>query len=332
MKAKIFVIVSLFLLMQMNYSSVLAEGPQAEVEPNNSIETAQDLEVATWSLDADPDIVSSTTIPHVTIAGSGDNSFDYYAFMVSKAGSKGIFDIDLTSGGFDSYLTLYDNNGTFLKSNDDSGVNQGAGGSNTSLDSYLEYTFPTSGLYIIRVAARIGGPIKAIPAGVGYQLQVSIEDHSTGWQIYLPGVMRNWSPSSPPPPPPPPTFDSVEITCLYALNWWRRDSPPYDIIRSSYPPPCLMATKVDVKHIINSIGRQTGYEAIVERPGKPNFEMDVTYLFNSGGGVTGANVAKTYESGEQYQMIITKFCPTIGQLVGYKMDYEGQEISVGNCF
>lgn len=328
MNAKIFVMVTLLLLMQTNYSP----DPQAEIEPNNTIKTAQDLETANWSLDKDPNIVSSTTIPHVSIAGSGDNSFDYYAFRVTKAGSKGVFDIDATSGGFDSYLTLYQGNGTFLKSNDDSGVNQGAGGSKTSLDSYLEYTFSTPGLYVIRVAARVGGPVKAIPPGVGYQLQVSISGRSTGWQIYLPGVALNWLPLSPTPAPPPPTVDTTEITCLYALNWWRRDSPPYDIIRSSYTPPCLMATKVTTTHDINNIGRQTGYHATIERQSQPDFEMDVTYLFNTGGGVTGANVTKTYQSGEQYQMIITKFCPTVGQLVGYKVNYEGQEKSVGSCF
>lgn len=63
--------------------------------------------------------------------------------------------------------------------------------------------------------------------------------------------------------------------------------------------------------------------------------MDVNYIFNSFGGVIGANVIKTYEGGQQYQMTITKFCPTIGQLMGYKVKinappYNGQVVTVGN--
>lgn len=166
----------------------------------------------------------------------------------------------------------------------------------------------------------------------GYAIDEVRVNCTGSYIIYLPGIVQKWSPPPPTPSPTPPTYDWTEITCLYALNWWRNDSPPYNIIRSSYTPPCLMATKITTKHIIDGVGRQTGYQSTVERQGKPNFEMDVTYLFNGSGGVTGANVTKTYTSGEQYQMTITKFCPTVGSLVGYKVNYKGQTGSVGNCF
>ena len=200
MKARIVTILEVIiissLLIQISYSLALAQGPYEEIEPNNTLGAAQNLETVPWFLDADPNIASSTTIPHLTINGSGDNSFDYYAFTVAKADDKGIFDIDSTTGGFDSWLTLYNSSGIILASNDDSGVNQGAGGSTTSLDSYLQYTFPTPGTYTIRVGARIGGPFDVIPIPpeMTYQLQVSIEGHPSGSSIYLPSIMKNWSP------------------------------------------------------------------------------------------------------------------------------------------
>ena len=92
-----------------------------------------------------------------------------------------------------------------------------------------------------------------------------------------------------------------------------------------------MPISVNVEHIIDNIGRQTGYRAAVTRQGRSNFDMDVTYHFNASGGVTGADVVKTYTGGYQYQMEITKFCPTVGTLVGYKVKTNGQETVLGSC-
>lgn len=64
--------------------------------------------------------------------------------------------------------------------------------------------------------------------------------------------------------------------------------------------------------------------------------MEATYIFNSGGGVEGADVTKTCVGGDQYELEITRFCPQVGQLVGYKVKvyappYNGQEVTVGRC-
>jgi hypothetical protein len=174
----------------------------------------------------------------------------------------------------------------------------------------------------------------AEPEDVGYNMirvTVDYRPDTAEWKIYLPGIAKNWSPPTPPPPP-----DPSDLPCLYALNWWRNDSWPYNIIRSPYSPPCLMETVIDVEHIYDGTGRQTGYRATVERQDNLDFDMDATYVFNSGGGVEGANVIKTYVGGYQYQMEITQFCPRIGQLTGYKVKvysppYNGQEVTVGIC-
>ncbi len=151
-----------------------------EVEPNDTLGTAQNIDAVTWSLAADPNIVYSTTVPHVTIDGTGDGTFDYYSFTIPIANTLGVFDIDFGShmgGHVDSYLHLYNSDGTLLASNDDARPPEdyGAGGSVNGQDSYLEYTFTATGAYAIRVGRYPAGD--PVPAGATYQLQVSIENH-----------------------------------------------------------------------------------------------------------------------------------------------------------
>ena len=65
--------------------------PVAEVEPNDTLATAQSISNASFSLDSDANITDSTIIPHATVTGTGDGTFDYYSFTVKDAGSRGIF-------------------------------------------------------------------------------------------------------------------------------------------------------------------------------------------------------------------------------------------------
>lgn len=69
-----------------------ADGLITKVEPNNSLDTAQNLN-SFFSTDGNPNIQNSTSIPHVSISAEGDGTFDYYSFDAT-AGSLGIFDID----------------------------------------------------------------------------------------------------------------------------------------------------------------------------------------------------------------------------------------------
>ncbi|CAB9507704.1 Hemolysin-type calcium-binding [Seminavis robusta] len=130
-------------LMSVAHASVIQEQ-----EPNNSLNTAQPIPVAAFSLGYNPIIANSATLPWVTIEGTGDNTFDFYAFVVPNAGMiASIFDVDNT-GNLDSYLTLYDPNGNYLAANDDSWPNMDSG-SSSYFDSYLTYTFTTPGTYTI---------------------------------------------------------------------------------------------------------------------------------------------------------------------------------------
>ncbi|MHC4876750.1 MAG: leishmanolysin-related zinc metalloendopeptidase [Planctomycetota bacterium] len=184
-----------------------------EAEPNNTIGTAVDIDNLGFSLDFDADIGdsltnTSTTIPHLSILGSGDGSYDYYSFTVSNAGDRGIFDIDFGStigaGSFDAELFLFDSTGAQVidpltglpVQNDDAPITAGGSGSTSGLDSFIELTFPAPGTYVIGVSAfpssGANGGItgSTVPIGATYTLQVSIENHAT-----------TTSPSTPTPTP-----------------------------------------------------------------------------------------------------------------------------------
>ena len=170
-----------------------------EIEPNDGLTSALNIDNLGFSLDFDPNITdtmginTSTVLPHISIQGTGDGSFDFYSFTVANAGDSAIFDIDFGSGlanngdingdPFDPDLFLFDSFGTSLSSNDDSlGVDTG---STSGLDSFIQFTFATPGTYVVGVASfpssAIAGGISGsgVPAGSDYTLQVSVQNHLT---------------------------------------------------------------------------------------------------------------------------------------------------------
>jgi hypothetical protein len=166
-----------------------------EVEPNDTLKTAQDIDSPfNWDIEFDPDIESSDELPHVTIKGSGNNkdigSFDYYKFSVSAAGVRGIFDIDYGGkpgdASIDTELFLYAADGTLLQENDESMTSQGLSGSSDSSDSYISHEFAAAGIYIVGVgrfssfdSGILGEGIQGNSPyeGQTYVLQISIGDH-----------------------------------------------------------------------------------------------------------------------------------------------------------
>jgi Ca2+-binding RTX toxin-like protein len=171
----------------------------SEIEPNDVLASALNIDNLGFSLDFDPNITNtlgintSTVLPHISIQGTGDGSFDFYSFNVANAGDSAIFDIDfgfgisntgvLTGDGLDSELFLFDSFGTFLSNNDD--LFPADAGSISSLDSFIQFTFATPGTYVVGVASSnssaiaggISGP--GVPAGSDYTLHVSIQNHLT---------------------------------------------------------------------------------------------------------------------------------------------------------
>ena len=118
-----------------------------------------------------------------TVLGAADNTVDYYSFGITTADSEGVFDID-NSSNIDTQLFLFNlNTGEFLSSSDDSDITEGAEGSNSIFDSFLEYEFITSGNFVIGVgefpsSASNGTIVSGEAPDVGdlYTLQVSLEN------------------------------------------------------------------------------------------------------------------------------------------------------------
>ena len=160
--------------------SISAGGPSDaidEVEPNNVISDAQNLD-GLFSTNVNPNIGdrnsnTSESIPHVSVNGTGDNSYDVYSFTVVENGTRAIFDIDSTNDIHDSYLRLYNESGDLLKENDDSFTDVGQAGSTTTLDSYMEFRFAEAGVYFIEVGSCC---VSDVPNGGEYTLHVSVEN------------------------------------------------------------------------------------------------------------------------------------------------------------
>ena len=197
----------------------LFTGAQSEIEPNNSINGAQNIDDPNnWTLFQDDDIDNaagtdiSTTIPHTTITGRGSNfnpSFDYFSFTVNGATSatpvRGVFDIDQAFNGFtnfDAEIFLYDSAGNLVADNDDgnllgfSDISYGSitgtlavvdDGSQSFADPFLQFDFIQDGTYVIGIAEN---PSQGDPGGIigntheffdTYTLHVSLEGHDSNF-------------------------------------------------------------------------------------------------------------------------------------------------------
>ncbi|HRD28735.1 MAG TPA: pre-peptidase C-terminal domain-containing protein, partial [Caulobacter sp.] len=155
---------------------VIGDGVVTKASGLGNVSTATALDITSeFSLAANGDILNATTVPHVTISGTGDGNKDYYKIVLT-AGAVITLDVD-HSVGIDSFIRLLDGNGNVLAFDDDSATTEGASGSASSLDSFLSYTVATGGTYYIEIGnyatSTTNGPIDA---GDTYDVQVSVAD------------------------------------------------------------------------------------------------------------------------------------------------------------
>ncbi|QIL01965.1 hypothetical protein G7078_03620 [Sphingomonas sinipercae] len=146
---------------------------------NGSIYLPQVLDRTLFTVSNDPNLETSSD-PSARIVGSltpGDQ--DYFSITL-QAGELLILDVDNTTGGIDTVVTIVSPLGEDLATNDDGTTPDGVldAGSVTYLDSLMEYRAPTSGTYYFRIEGYNG-------AGTGnYNLNVSIGPIATPEQIH----------------------------------------------------------------------------------------------------------------------------------------------------
>ncbi|OUV15636.1 MAG: hypothetical protein CBC46_04745 [Verrucomicrobiaceae bacterium TMED86] len=145
-----------------------------DLEPNNTLEEAQDLDVAEWSLEASSDILDSTILPHTSMRGGGDGSKDLYRVKSRVPNSRLICDID-RSFSLDSFVRVLDGEGNLIAENDDSEISDGARGSGSQNDSFIDVELGNPGTYFIEVGR--GGGDGTLRNNDRYELHVSLAHH-----------------------------------------------------------------------------------------------------------------------------------------------------------
>ena len=159
-----------------------------EVEANDTFATAQVIDRA--ALRIAPNVnLGDATDPSISVTGavSAPGAQDVFRLDLA-AGELLTLDIDFAAGfgtgqfpgypagfGLDSFVFIYDANGTLLNFNDDAPRTLGGGGSIRAQDSYLQFVAPAGGSYYIVVRNWDGdGAQSAGP----YTLQVSVDSQN----------------------------------------------------------------------------------------------------------------------------------------------------------
>jgi hypothetical protein len=143
-------------------------GPITEIDGNNSIATAQDVDAGFTSgpfvtnIESGPGSNISALTNHVTISSlAGDDTDDFFSFSLT-AGSTAIFDIDEVSTPpgvrvMDSFLRVFDPSDTPIAENDDSpflGPGDLPATGAATLNSFLSISALVTGTYVVEVSDR----------------------------------------------------------------------------------------------------------------------------------------------------------------------------------
>ena len=147
-------------------------GPDAT---NTSIDTAFDI-TDNFTLEQDPDIFDSTTVPHTTVNATGTGAGGYFSIDLA-AGSVIFIDIDGIADAeiHDSWVRLLDEDGEIVAENDDGG---GDPGSTSRRDSSTVFVAEETGTYYILEGSWTPdapeGWTEVVPEGSTYELNVSV--------------------------------------------------------------------------------------------------------------------------------------------------------------
>ena len=141
-------------------------------------------------MNADPNILNATTVPHITVHGTGDGNDDWYKFTIASGTAQVTLDMD---NGYQfgdpilwlSKLKLYDASGDLIQQGPGySDPSVGAGGSSTWYDDFLQTGQLAAGTYYVEVGSWL--LTTGLPVGVSYDLQVSVENHPIAGFVFAP--------------------------------------------------------------------------------------------------------------------------------------------------
>jgi len=154
---------------------------------NGTSETAINIDAPSrWATGHNP-LVSEEAVPYTTILGTGANENDFFEVTLAK-GAVLTLDIDFAHafaefgnvefGGpsWDTMLRVIGPVGARLGGNDDSPRSNGGFGSGADSDSWLSYTAPVDGVYLIVVGRYFD--TAPINPGRNYVLNVSVTGHA----------------------------------------------------------------------------------------------------------------------------------------------------------
>ena len=170
--------------MVVVYAGAAWAASVSEVEPNNSRAQAQNID-ASFDLSANAEIFDSTTVPHATVNGTGDGTYDYYKFTVPQGDPvRVVLDMDHTTPDwvanddpyYDSWIDLYDSNNWLATNDDESGDPGSTQDDQAGVDSRLVETL-APGTYYVGIGSWPG--FSTVPAGATYQLHVSVGNDVT---------------------------------------------------------------------------------------------------------------------------------------------------------
>jgi len=160
------------------------------------ISSQQQNVTANFHTDLVPDPgLFNPSVPHVSIHGAGDGTFDFYAFHVAVTSTLYVdLDTPNTATG-DSVLGVWTSSGAKVATNDDGNAPDEPPPSPTMVNSYISATLLAPGDYVVGVAEypasfNIGGFNGSPPTFGDYDLFISLDSSSATPE---PATLLIWS-------------------------------------------------------------------------------------------------------------------------------------------
>jgi Ca2+-binding RTX toxin-like protein len=141
---------------------------------NQTFLDAQVLDASLFTINTDPNVTNSATVPHVTVDAVAEGGFDYYSFTLATDAYV-TFDID--DRFIDLWLQLFDADQNLVVSQDDSGIlDPGSPPVTVGTDPFFSLNL-TAGTYYVKVGVFSSFPDpfnpQELPGGVFYKLHIS---------------------------------------------------------------------------------------------------------------------------------------------------------------